>query len=113
MNGLTLILFPRKLAPSMKRGKLIERGRIPKDAVLLIPQPDVGEPPTCGVQPGYYNSKAMLALIEKHQQDADAIQFIADMLETGDADNDGFAQTLRANRQNPAELTRIVAICRT
>ena len=96
----------------MKRGKQKKRGKIPKDAVLLIPQSDDGEPPTCGVQPGYYNPKQMLVLIQKHQQDADAIQFIADMLETGDAENDGFAEMLRANRQNPAELARIVEICK-
>jgi hypothetical protein len=95
----------------VKHGKLRESGRMPKDAVLLIPQPEEGEVPTRGVKPGYYNPKQMLALIESHRQDAEAIQFIADMLETGDVENDGFAQMLRVNRQNPAELKRIVAIC--
>jgi len=50
----------------------------------------------------------MLGLVAKHMNDAEAIQFIADMLETGDPDNDGFVQMLRSNRHNPGELARIV-----
>ena len=87
---------------------------IPEDAVLLIPDPEGEvEVPTCGVQPGYYNEAQMLDVIEKHKANPDAIQFIADMLETGEPENDGFAQILRNQRQNPAELSRIVKICRT
>ena len=41
------------------------------------------------ITPYYYDAKQMLGLVEKHLNDADAIQFIADMLETGDPDNDG------------------------
>ena len=51
-------------------------------------------------------------MIEKHKDDADAIQFIADMLESGDPDNDGFVQMLRTNKNNPVELSRIVKICK-
>jgi hypothetical protein len=81
--------------------------------MLVIPEPETeGEPPTCGVQPGYYDAKQMLDLIEKHKADADAIQFIADMLETGDPENDGFAQMVRWHRQDPAELSWIVKICK-
>jgi len=86
--------------------------RIPKDAVLLIPQPEEGELPTCGLEPGYYNLNDMLALIEKHQQNGETIQYIADMLETGEPENDGFMEMLRANRSNPKELRRMLAICR-
>jgi hypothetical protein len=98
----------------MKRAKSsCQHGSIPKDAVLLIPEPDgKDELPTCGVKPGYYTAKQMLGLVEKHLNDADAIQFIADMLESGDSDNDGFVQLLRSNRQNPDELARIVKICK-
>lgn len=50
------------------------------------------------MQPGYYDAKQMLDLIEKHKDAADAIQFIADMLESGDPDNDGFVHMLRTNK---------------
>jgi len=86
---------------------------VPKDAVLLIPEPDgENDLPTCGVKPGYYNSKQMLDLIEKHKNDADAIHFIADMLETGDVENDGFAEMIRKNHHDPSAITRIIQICR-
>jgi hypothetical protein len=97
----------------MKSAKPCEHGSIPNDAVLLIPEPaSEGDPPTCGVMPGYYNAKQMLDLIEKHKASPDAIQFIADMLETGDPENDGFAQMIRGHREDPAELARIVKICK-
>ena len=84
---------------------------VPKDAVLLIPEPEhEGEPPTCGVKPGYYNSKQMLQLLDEHKNDAAAVQFIADMLETGDAENDGFAEMLRTNHHDPNALARIIQI---
>ena len=52
-------------------------GTIPKDAVLLIPEPEhEGEQPR--VKPGYYNSKQTLQLLDKHKDDADAVHFIAD-----------------------------------
>ena len=36
---------------------------VPKYAVLLIPEPEgEGDPPTCGVKPGYYDSKQLLKL---------------------------------------------------
>ena len=95
----------------MKASQKVKTGSIPDDAVLLIPEAENGELPTCGVQPGYYNPKQMLALIEKHKTDAGAVRFIADMLETGDEENDGFAVMLRANCQDPTELTRILKIC--
>ena len=98
---------------TMKRLNSRKQNSIPKDAVLLIPEPDgKNELPICGVKPGYYTAKQMLGLVEKHLKDADAIQFIADMLETGDANNDGFVQILRSNRQKPDELARIVKICK-
>ena len=82
---------------------------MPKDAVLLIPEPEEGDAsPAYGIEPGYYASKKMLKLVNEHKSNADAIQFIADMLETGDAESDGFAGMLRENRHNPRAITRIV-----
>jgi hypothetical protein len=89
-----------------------ETSAIPDDAVLLIPDPDEGSVPAYGIKPGYYNSAQMLTLIDLHKDDPDAIQFIADMLETGDPEDDEFAVMLRLNQHNPEELTRIIQICR-
>lgn len=87
---------------------------VPKDAVLLIPEPEhEGEQPAYGVKPGYYNSNQMLQLLDNHKGDADAVHFIADMLETGDVENDSFAQLLRQNHRDPAAIARIIEICRT
>ena len=87
---------------------------MPKDAVLLIPEPEhEGEQPAHGVKPGYYNSKQMLQLLDNHKDDADTVHFIADMLEMGDAENDGFAVMLRQNHRDPAAIARIIKICRT
>lgn len=86
---------------------------MPKDAVLLIPEPEHdGEQPAHGVKSGYYNSKQMLNLLDLHKDDADAIHFIADMLETGDAANDGFVELLRQNHHDPAAIARIIGICK-
>ena len=92
--------------------KTKEKSSIPADAVLLIPEPEVGEKPTCAVKPGYYNPKRMLALIDQHKDNPDTIQFIGDMLETGDPENDGFANTLRAARSNAGEIAKIIEACR-
>jgi len=87
---------------------------VPKDAVLLIPEPEQeGEQPAYGVKPGYYNSKQMLQLLDLHKDDADAVHFIADMLETGDVENDGFVKMLRQNYHDPAAIARIIKICST
>ena len=100
-------------AKSRKQKKAVaQHGNVPDDAVLLIPEPeDQNHPPPYGVKPGYYNSKQLLQLVEERKSDADAIQFIADMLETGDPENDGFAVMLRTNRHDPNALARIVQIC--
>ncbi len=85
---------------------------IPEDAVLLIPEPEnVGDKPLFGIPSGYYNSKQMLQLLENHKTNADAIHFIADMLETGDPENDGFVELLRKACKNPLEIQRIVSLC--
>ena len=55
----------------------------------------------------------MLQLLDNHKDNADAVYFIADMLETGDAENDGFAEMLRQNHRDPAAIARIIHICRT
>jgi hypothetical protein len=89
------------------------RNNIPEDAVLLIPEREqAGMQPTHGVKPGYYNSKQMLQLLDHHKDDADAIHFIADMLETGDAENDGFVELLRQNHHDSAAVARIIGICK-
>ena len=86
-----------------------DKNKIPADAVLLIPEPEnEATPSPFKIKPGYYNPKQLLCLIEEHKNDGDATQFIADMLETGDPANDGFAQILRANRSKPKALARIV-----
>lgn len=83
--------------------------KIPKDAVLLIPEPeDENTPPSYGVAPGYYNPKQMLALLDQHKENADAIHFIADMLETGNPEDDEFALLLRAHHADPKAIARIV-----
>lgn len=92
----------------MKRQK-----SIPPDAVLLIPEPEHdGENPLFGIPPGYYNSKQMLQLLEDHKNSGEAIHYIADMLETGDPENDGFAYLLRDACNNPQEVERVVRLCR-
>lgn len=88
------------------------KAAIPDDAVLLIPDPDFGSIPAYGVMPGYYNPAQMLALIDLHKDDSDAIQFIADMLETGNPEDDEFAVTLRLNQHNPEQLARIIQSCK-
>ena len=63
--------------------------QIPKDAVLLIPEPeDEQSRSPYGVAPGYYNPQQMLELLDHHRHNADAIHFIADMLETGNPEDD-------------------------
>ena len=81
--------------------------------MLLIPEPEqAGMQPTHGVKPGYYNSKQMLQLLDLHKDKADAIHLIADMLETGDAENDGFVELLRQNHHDSAAIARIIGICK-
>jgi hypothetical protein len=86
---------------------------IPKSAVLFIPEPeDESELPAYGVKPGYYDPRQMLELIEGNKSNADAIHYIADMLETGDPENDGFAVVLRENCKDPLAIAQIIKICR-
>jgi hypothetical protein len=88
------------------------QSRMPSDAVLLIPEPESeGHSPIYGIKPGYYNSKQMLRLIEENKANAESLQFIADMLETGDPENDGFAEMVRKNQNDPIAIQRIVEIC--
>ena len=92
-----------------RRGVLKRSSTVPKDAVLLIPESEQKqEPAPYGIKPGYYDAKDVLKLLDHNKGNADAIQFIADMLETGDSENDGFATMLRENRSDPNALARIV-----
>jgi len=85
------------------------KSQIPKDAVLLIPEPEhEHEPARYGIAPGYYNSKQLLDLLDQHQHNAAAIHFIADMLEPGEPEAAGFAQLLRAHHADPAARVRLV-----
>ena len=85
------------------------KSKIPKDAVLLIPEPEhEHEPARYEIAPGYYNSKQLLELLDQHKHNADAIYFIADLLETGNPEDDGFAQMLRANHASPAAIAKII-----
>jgi hypothetical protein len=83
--------------------------KIPKDAVLLIPEPEgENDAPAYGIAPGYYNPKQLLELLDQQKNNAEAIHFIADMLETGDSESDGFANLLRTHHANPAVIGQIV-----
>lgn len=78
-------------------------------AVLLIPEPEhAGEPPSHGIKPGYYDAEQLLQLLDQHKHNADAIHFIADMLETGNPKYDEFAQLVRTHHGDPAAIARIV-----
>lgn len=81
--------------------------KIPKDAVLLIPEPE-DEPAPYGVAPGYYNPQQLLELLDQNKQNAAAIRFIADMLETGNPEDDGFAQLLRSHHTDQTVIRQIV-----
>jgi hypothetical protein len=87
--------------------------RVPKDAVLLIPEPEnADDVAPLGVKPGYYSRSQLIELLETHQVDGNAVRFIADMLESGDAESDAFAHTLRANAANPMALADIIKVCK-
>jgi hypothetical protein len=88
------------------------RSEVPKDAVSLISEPELKDAtPPHGIKSGYYDSKQLLQLLDQHKCDADAIQLIADMVETGDPENEGFVRMLRKNRRNPLTIARIVQNC--
>lgn len=80
---------------------------------MLIPEPeDASGIPAYDIPPGYYNSDQMLDLISCHRTNAAAIQYIADMLETGEPATDGLAVMLRTNRRNPFAIDRIIQMCK-
>lgn len=82
------------------------------DSVLLIPDPEPGAKPDYGIAPGCYSPRKMLDLIHRNRYKPDAIQYIADMLETGVEKWDGFARTLRLAKNSPRAITAIVSACR-
>jgi|ERR1022692_2847069 hypothetical protein len=88
------------------------RSEVPKDAVLLIPEPELkDETSPHAIKPGYYDSKQLLQLLDHHKADAGAVQSIAVMLETGDPENVGWVNMLGKNRRNPLAIARIVQSC--
>ena len=99
--------------PNQKQKRMPKRlNVVPNDAVLLIPDPEhENEPAPYGIKPGYYDPKGLLQLVDQHKNDAAAIRFIADMLETGNPEDDEFAGMLRTSCCDPLALVRIVQIC--
>jgi hypothetical protein len=86
---------------------------IPPKAVLLIPEPEnAGELAPHGIKPGYYDAQQMLQLLDQHKSEAETIQFIADMLETGDPESDGFANMLRTNCRDSRAIARMIKACK-
>lgn len=86
--------------------------KVPKEAVLLIPEPELKNgTPSHGIKPGYYDAKQLLQLLDKHKNDGEAILFIADMLETGNPKNDGLVGLLRKHRRDPLAMAEIVRQC--
>ena len=99
---------------NQKQNRISKRpSMLPDDAVLLIAEPEHEEDPApYDIKPGYYNPKQMLQVIDQHKNNAAAIQFIADMLETGNPEDDGFAGMLRTSCNDPLAIARIVQICK-
>jgi IMP cyclohydrolase len=99
----------------MKKDQSVEReNNVPGKAVLLIPEPENKiEAVPYGIKPGYYDPEQMLKLIDRHKSNADAIQFIADMLETGNPKDDAFAVMLRKNCFDANVIAKIVGIAQT
>jgi len=96
----------------MKRtGKPASLNRVPKTAVLLIPEPEGKAAPAYGIKPGYYSKPQMVRLLERLKDDSKAIRFIADMLETGIPEYDGFADLLRKSCTDPKGIARILQSC--
>lgn len=82
---------------------------VPNDSVLLIPEPEnEGDPPLFGITPGYYSQSGLVGLLSRYSRTPEALQFIADMLESGLPESDQFFQLLRLNKHNPAQIARIV-----
>lgn len=80
-----------------------------KDAVLLIPEPEAkGQAALYDIIPGYYAAAQLLELLDRHKANPEAILFLADMLETGNPDDDGFADILRRSRNEPEAIASIV-----
>ena len=97
----------------MKKGRSSKQAKERRDAVLLIPEPEKGNGrPSENVKPGYYNLKEMLTLIERNKMNASVVQYIADMLETGNPDYDGFSKMLRRNHGDPVAIARIIRIAK-
>lgn len=74
---------------------------------LLIPDYETkGDKYPGDIKPGYYEPKQLVLLLLAHLHQPDALQFIADMMETGLPDKDVFIKWLRKNKSNPKALQR-------
>lgn len=72
---------------------------------LLIPDfEDDSEKYPGDIRPGYYNPKQLVILLLYHLDNPDALQFIADMMETGISEKDEFIRWLRKNKSNTKAL---------
>ncbi len=79
------------------------------DSVLLIPDyEESGEKYPGNLQPGYYNKKELAMLLYQHRKDPKVLQFIADMLETGDPSTDAFATSLRRVARNSKAREQLI-----
>jgi hypothetical protein len=87
--------------------------KVPKNAVLLIPEPEEGQKPAFGIQPGYYTKPELIALLKAYQDKPAAVLFIADMLETGAALDDEICKLLRAASDHPKTVARIVNLLKS
>lgn len=74
---------------------------------LLIPDfEEDGEKYPGDIQPGYYDPRQLVILLLYHLDNPDALQFIADMMETGIPEKDEFVQWLRRNKSNEKALSK-------
>lgn len=61
------------------------------------------------VKPGYYDPRQLVILLLYHLDNPNALQFIADMMEVGDDNQDVFVRWLRKNKNNPRALQKAAA----
>lgn len=59
------------------------------------------------IKPGYYDDRQVVELLLYHLGNPDALQFIANMMETGIPEKDTFAMWLRKNKNNKPLLMQV------
>jgi hypothetical protein len=48
---------------------------------VIIPDPEEGEEPECGIKPGIYLVNDIVQLLREHADNPDIIRYLADMME--------------------------------